>query len=376
MRLLPLCWLLGMTPALAAPVQLKLLEWGYLPAGYEQQFADYAKAHGVEATVSRIEPLLTDFDSVYRSLRTRSADVVLPPSYFYKAHHQPLFKLLLPIDFSRLQHYPEVKPALKNTEYDKQGERNYSVPFSYAMFSLAYDSKQVPQAPTSWQVLANSSPPGQFAEFCDQFEPLLFSVLLSLGKSPALFASGEMLADKTLQQEVEQQLSQRLRASRGFWFNQANRCEDLRQQTFATTWGLELVECNKQNEQQWRIAMVQEGAIYALDAISIARHVGDDPARLKAAYLLVDFLLSAPLQRQMLVGTPTISASNIASRPPLSPQEQAVLPDRPLPEFDERLLVPALPAHIKNRYKRMVQQAIVASGKEGLVKQCPWDLDN
>ncbi|MFM5227529.1 hypothetical protein ACET93_20485 [Aeromonas veronii] len=261
MRLLPLCWLLGMTPALAAPVQLKLLEWGYLPAGYEQKFADYAKAHGVEATVSRIEPLL-------------------------------------------------------------------------------------------------------------------FSVLLSLGKSPALFASGEMLADKTLQQEVEQQLSQRLRASRGFWFNQANRCEDLRQQTFATTWGLELVECNKQNEQQWRIAMVQEGAIYALDALSIARHVGDDPARLKAAYLLVDFLLSAPLQRQMLVGTPTISASNIASRPPLSPQEQAVLPDRPLPEFDERLLVPALPAHIKNRYKRMVQQAIVASGKEGLVKQCPWDLDN
>ena len=122
--------------------------------------------------------------------------------------------------------------------------------------------------------------------------------------------------------------------------------------------------------------MVQEGAIYALDALSIARHVGDDPARLKAAYLLVDFLLSAPLQRQMLVGTPTISASNMASRPPLSPQEQAVLPDRPLPEFDERLLVPALPAHIKNRYKRMVQQAIVASGKEGLVKQCPWDLDN
>ena len=97
MRLLPLCWLLGMTPALAAPVQLKLLEWGYLAAGYEQQFADYAKAHGVEATVSRIEPLLTDFDSVYRALRTRSADVVLPTSYFYKAHHQPLFKLLLAV---------------------------------------------------------------------------------------------------------------------------------------------------------------------------------------------------------------------------------------------------------------------------------------
>jgi len=58
---------------------------------------------------------------------------------------------------------------------------------------------------------------------------------------------------------VEQQLSKRLQASRGFWFNQANRCEDLSQQKFATTWGLELVACNQQNDQQWRIAMVQEG---------------------------------------------------------------------------------------------------------------------
>ena len=32
--------------------------------------------------------------------------------------------------------------------------------------------------------------------------------------------------------------------------------------------------------------------------------------------------------------------------------------------------------HRIERFKRMVQQAIVASGKEGLVKQCPWDLDN
>lgn len=376
MRLLALCWLLGIAPAMAAPIQLKLLEWGYLPIGYEQQFSEYAKANGVDATVSRVEPLLTDFDSVYRALRTRSADVVLPTSYFYKAHHQPLFKLLLPIDFSRLHHYAEVKPALKNTEYDKQGERNYSVPFSYAMFSLAYDSKQVPQAPASWQVLAKSSPPGQFDEFCDQFEPLLFSVLLSLGKSPALFASGEMLADQKLQQEVELQLTERLKASRGFWFNQVNSCDALRQQKFATTWGLELVECNKQNSQQWRIAVVQEGAIYALDALSISRHVADDPERLKAAYLLIDFLLSAPLQSRMLAGTPTISASNIASSPPLSPQELAVLPAGALPKFDERLLVPALPAHIKNRYKRMVQQAIAASGKDALARSCPWDLAN
>lgn len=370
-----LAWLC-MGSALAAPVQLKLLEWGYLPTGYEQQFAEYARSRGVEATVSRVEPLITDFDSVYRALRTRSADVVMPTSYFYKAHHQPLFKLLLPIDAERLEHYKEVKPALKNTEYDKQGERNYSVPFSYAMFSLAYDSKQEPNPPTSWQVLADPVRKGQFAVFCDQFEPLLFSVLLSLGKSPALFASGEMLADNPLQLEVERQLTRRLEASRGFWFNQANRCEDLRHQRLATTWGLELVECNRQNGQQWRIAMVREGAIYALDALSIARHVESDPDRLKAAYLLIDFLLSAPLQSRMLVGTPTVSGSNMGARPPLTPEEQAVLPERALPEFDERLLVPALPAHIKNRYKRMVQQALASSGKESPSRVCPWDLAN
>ncbi len=80
MRSLVLLACCCMGSALAAPVQLRLLEWGYLPAGYEQQFAEYAKREGVEATVTRIEPLLTDFDSVYRALRTRSADVVMPTS--------------------------------------------------------------------------------------------------------------------------------------------------------------------------------------------------------------------------------------------------------------------------------------------------------
>lgn len=76
------------------------------------------------------------------------------------------------------------------------------------------------------------------------------------------------------------------------------------------------------------------------------------------------------------MGTPTVSGSNGSARPPLTPEEQAVLPPQALPEFDERLLVPALSAHIKNRYKRMVQQALASSGKEGLAKVCPWDLAN
>lgn len=53
MRSLVLLACCCMGSALAAPVQLRLLEWGYLPAGYEQQFAEYAKREGGDGDPDR-----------------------------------------------------------------------------------------------------------------------------------------------------------------------------------------------------------------------------------------------------------------------------------------------------------------------------------
>lgn len=361
------------TSSSQASVEIRLQEWGYLPDSFEEEFHRYAQTRGIDANVVIIEPLITDFESIYKTIRTNSADVVIPTSYFYKAHHQPLFKLLLPIDFERLMNYSELKDFMKNTEYDKQADRNYSVPLLYGMFSLAYDSKKIKE-PDSWSVLLQKENKDTFTEFCDQFEPLLLSTLLSHQRSPALFSSGEILEDKQLLTVLEEKLTKRLINTRGFWFNQVNSCASLQKQHLATTWGIELVKCNRENKQSWKIASVKEGAIYGLDAISIVRTVAKDPSKLTAAYVLVDFLLSSSLQKHFT--TPTFRGSNKNSMPELNVEEMNILPQGNFIDFDERLLIPALPANIKNRYKRMVNQAIVTSGKSGLANKCTWDLNN
>ncbi|EKB20544.1 hypothetical protein HMPREF1170_03275 [Aeromonas veronii AMC35] len=356
-----------------ASVEIRLQEWGYLPDSFEEEFHRYAQTRGIDANVIIIEPLITDFESIYKAIRTNAADVVIPTSYFYKAHHQPLFKLLLPMDFERLRNYSELKSFMKNTEYDKQAGHNYSVPLLYGMFSLAYDSKKI-QEPDSWSVLLQDKYKDTFTEFCDQFEPLLLSTLLSYHRSPALFSSGEILEDKQLLTVLEEKLTKRLINTSGFWFNQMNSCAALQKQQLATTWGIELVKCNRENKQDWKIANVKEGAIYGLDAISIVRTVSKDPQKLTAAYVLVDFLLSSSLQKHFT--TPTFRGSNKNSMPELSVEEMNIIPQGNFIDFDERLLIPALPANIKNRYKRMVNQAILASGKSEFSNKCTWDLNN
>lgn len=356
-----------------ASVEIRLQEWGYLPDNFEADFHRYAQARGIDANVIIIEPLITDFESLYKTIRTNSADVVIPTSYFYKAHHQPLFKLLLPMDFDRLINYGELKHFMKNTEYDKQAGHNYSVPLLYGMFSLAYDSNKTNE-PDSWSALLQETHKNAFTEFCDQFEPLLLSTLLSHQRSPALFSSGAVLEDGQLLTALEEKLTKRLINTRGFWFNQMNSCEALKNQRLATTWGIELVKCNRENKQGWKIANVKEGAIYGLDAISIVRTVAKDPQKLTAAYVLVDFLLSSSLQKHFT--TPTFRGSNKDSMPELNAEEMNIIPQGNLIDFDERLLIPALPANIKNRYKRIVNEAILASGKSDLANKCTWDLNN
>lgn len=356
------------------PVQLNFLEWGYLPVGFEDRFQAYAKARGVNVEVTSIQPYITDFESIYSALRMKKADVVMPANFFLKAHHSPLIKLLLPIDKSRLQNFNQLRPIFQQTQYDKEGEHNYAVAHTYALFSLAYDQNQFSEPPSSWSQLNNPDNTQQFKIYCDQFEPVLISSMLALGESPALFENGQIIKDKSLQKRVQNTLTLRLKTAQGFWSNQENNCADLRQQSLATTWGLELVKCNQENNQRWKIAVAEEGPIYSLDTLAIGQHLANQPEKLAAAYLLIDFLISQDQQALVLQGVPSIQGVNRLLRREFTEEERAVLPNKALPEFDERLLIPPLAANIKNRYKRMMNQALDNSNTRELSGQCNWDL--
>lgn len=360
--------------AFSQPVQLNFLEWGYLPVGYEDRFKAYAKARGLDVEITSIQPYITDFESIYSALRMKKADVVMPANFFLKAHHSPLIKLLLPINKNRLQNFSQLRPIFQQTQYDKEGENNYAIAHTYALFSLAFDQNQFSEPPRSWSQLNQPENTQQFKIYCDQFEPVLISSMLALGESPSLFENGQIIKDHSLQQRVQNTLTLRLKTAQGFWSNQENKCSDLRQQSLATTWGLELVKCNQENNQRWKIAVAEEGPIYSLDTLAIAQHLVNQPEKLQAAYLFIDFLISRDQQALVLQGVPSIQGVNRFLQREFTEEELAVLPDKPLPEFDERLLIPPLAANIKNRYKRMMNLALDNSNTREFSHQCNWDL--
>ncbi|WP_236765485.1 hypothetical protein [Aeromonas jandaei] len=197
--------------------------------------------------------------------------------------------------------------------------------------------------------------------------------MLSLGFSPEKFASGDIINSSEQLDKVKLALVERLKSSKGFWANSSyrNSCDLMKKQNFAITLGKELADCNKVNSQRWRAISPTEGMIYALDAVSIARHVEYDKEKLRASYLLIDFMLEHSVQNNLIAGNSVIK--NILT--PHSTEDFAVLPKDSLSNFDERLLIPALSNRINNHYKRIMRQAIFDSGKVELAKICPWKLE-
>ncbi|WP_107924948.1 ABC transporter substrate-binding protein [Thaumasiovibrio subtropicus] len=374
MRMKVLACLLLSSATVSAEVEINFLEWGYLPEGYKARFEAYAKSQGMNVTLNKVEPFITDFDSVYNALRKQQADVVMPTSYFFKTHDSRLLKVLLPLDLSKVSNYQFLKSEFKNRHYDIDDAGNhYALPHTVAHFSLAYDSEKI-DAPDSWRDLYGSQLKQSFRVYCDQFEPLVLTSVLANGMDVQAFTSGEILKDSDMMASLRVSVSAQLKNADGFWFNQVNDCDDLKNQTVATTWGLELTECNAANNQKWRLATLEEGNLFSLDSLSLGRHLENNPEKREAAYLLVDFLMSEAHFQRLLAGLPSIEGSTTNVDRRLTDLEVAVLPDQPLPTFDEEYLIPYLPTPIKNRYKRLVREAMATAGVGELSAACPWDM--
>jgi|GEM_PF-1373195 len=356
-----------------ATIELRLQEWGYLPDGYQQRFAQFAKERGVDVDLLVIPRLITDFSSVYMALEQDEADVTMPTSYFFGAHDDKLVGQLLPIDRTQLSRYRYLLPGYKKTRFDQRGDDKYSIPSTVAIFATAFDGS-TREAPDSWGVFFRPQSTEQFSVFCDQFEPFVMSTLIGMGEQPQAFKNGEAFRNPELEKELLEALTKRLRLSRGFWFNQEHSCEQLKLQSLATTWGFELQGCSESNGQRWKLATNREGMLFAMDSYALSKRLANRPEKLAAAYLLIDFLLSKDEQQRLLQGVPSIQGVVRDIVRNFSPAELDMLPVELLPMFDERLLIPVLDDAISLRYKALLSEALEASGKVTMAESCPWDL--
>jgi len=76
-------------------------------------------------------------------------DVVFPSDYM--VGRMIAEDMLEPIDFSNVPNFNYIMENFKNLEYDPNN--TYSIPYTWGTVGLLYNTKVVPEAPTTWKVL-------------------------------------------------------------------------------------------------------------------------------------------------------------------------------------------------------------------------------
>ncbi len=94
-------------------------------------------------------------------------DVVIPSDYTIQKMIDN--DMLLPLDYSKITNYGNILDDFKGLDYDP--ENMFSVPYSYGMVGVIYNSKYVAQedvAAESWELLWNSKYSGKILQFNNQ----------------------------------------------------------------------------------------------------------------------------------------------------------------------------------------------------------------
>lgn len=331
-------------------VTLNILEWeGYI-SPFKEDFEVYAKSKGMEVELNIMDPYITDPELIFNKLRARAADVTTPTHNYYKMNKNRLLLVLQPIDFSRLSHYPKVLNSLRNSQYDEFKGKKYSVPLLGGSYGLAYNAAKRDE-PKSWEELWQPENKAKFAITGDQFEANIYTTLLVLGYPPESFYDIDAIEfDKP---KVQAKLTSLVQNADSFWNGMAD-VERMKDLELATTYWFGVAAANKSG-QNWKLANPKEGQTVWLDTLAIGRHVKGE--KLDAAYLLIDFMISEPVQKRILEMYGSIIV-NGATAKLLDPQlvKDARVGDETF--FSEQYLWRPLSSRTRNTYKQMWNKAM------------------
>lgn len=292
-RILGLMVLICLSGSVWAKVTLNVLEWeGYI-SPFADEFRQYARDKGMDVELKIITPYITNSEQIFKELRARKADLVTPTHNYYKMNQDKLFQVLQPLDYGQLHNYAKLLDSLKNASYDKLQGSKYSVPLLGGSYGLAFNQDKVSE-PDSWQVLWDPANKGRYAVTEDQFEANLYLTMLALGYPPQSFYDVD--SGQFNQDQVQQKLNQLVQNAGSFWGGMADP-DKMKELRYVTTYWFGVAAANDQG-QNWRLANPREGQTVWLDTMAIGKDVEGE--KLKAAYLLMDFMISEPIQKKIL----------------------------------------------------------------------------
>ncbi|WP_088328711.1 extracellular solute-binding protein [Lacimicrobium sp. SS2-24] len=351
MRLITLSTALAVLVSCSAwsKIQLNVLEWEGYVSPFAAEFTAYAKDKGMDVELNILSPYITNPEQIFKALRAKTADVVTPTHNYYKMNQDKLFQVLQPIDFTRLQHYPKVLASLRSAGYDNFNGQKYSVPLLGGSYGLAYNQDKV-SAPESWAVLWDPANKGKYSVTDDQFEANLYITMLVLGYPPQTFYDVD--SGSFDEQQVQAKLNQLVANAQSFWGGMPE-ASTMQQLSYVTDYWFGVAAANDAG-QSWALANPKEGQTVWLDTLAIGKHV--DAEKLKASYLLFDFLISEPVQKRILEMYGSIIV-NSATAELLEPEmaEKGRVGDETF--FVEEMFWQPMNSRTRNIYKDMWKKA-------------------
>jgi len=286
-------------PVIAETTKLTVCEWkGYIMP-WEKEFKAYAKERGMDVDLELYPEYLSSPEQVFNLVRGKLCDIVTPTHNYFSQRNNQLFRSLLPIDFSRIPNYSNVSSTLKKLKYKEYMEQNYAVPLLGGSYGLAYNADKV-QEPTSFDVLFDPANKCKITITKEQIAANFYIAILKSGYDKKNIYDMDKLIvskgfkDPKIKSNLEQ-LYNNVCSQERFWVGEADLSKS--ELLYGTTYWFGVATAKKKGKN-WKIAHNVQSTVW-LDTISFVPTLKDSPNKLKAAYILADFMLSTPVQERI-----------------------------------------------------------------------------
>lgn len=153
----------------AGTLTLNVYNWGeYISDGSEESFntnAEFEKWY-FENYGKRVKVNYTTYASnedMYAKLKSGAVryDIVIPSDYMIELMIEE--DMLEELDFSNIPNYQYIAPEYRNLFYDP--DNRYSIPYTYGMIGIIYNTSMVEGTPDSWDLMWNEDYKGKILNF-------------------------------------------------------------------------------------------------------------------------------------------------------------------------------------------------------------------
>jgi spermidine/putrescine transport system substrate-binding protein len=294
---------------------LTVLEWEGYFSRFTTEFESFARQRGVEVRLVLAhdragDPAYLQGPEDLIAWLDRGGIDIVSPTHSYFGGAPRLFDLTVPLDLARIGPWQDVLPSLREARYAMpQGERaTHAVPLLGGSVALAYNARLVDKPPASWRDMVDPRYKGRIGITDGQWETNVYIAAMLAGVPLAQVYDPPAGFDAAIQDALN-----RLVAQAGYFWGGMPESQAMRDLALVTDYWPGIAAANAEG-QDWRFAAPQEGQPVWFDCISITREALGDPKKVEAAYLLIDFMLSPPVQKRILETLGTSIVNTVAGR--------------------------------------------------------------